>query len=93
MPIKRKTGNPREPVLTEDQKRFVASMQAAFSGENLLTYLKDDPERVTKLLAGAFRGNNLTDAEREAIAQRLATARNPVNGGLPPNGGLPKIPA
>ena len=100
MPNKRKPGNQRKPVPTEDQKRFVATMQEYFSGDNLRAYLDDNPEGVTKLLACTFRRNHLTHKEREAIgkelhmkltgkapAQRLAKTRKPANGGLP------KIPA
>jgi hypothetical protein len=60
--------------------------------EHIQGILDANPEAVTKLLAGIFRPNRMTRAERESIArkldlpipaQRLAKTAKQYDGGLP----------
>jgi hypothetical protein len=76
----------------QGKKATPSPLAAQYSMEHIQGILDANPEAVTKLLAGIFKPNRMTRAERESIArkldlpipaQRLAKTGRQYDGGLP----------
>jgi hypothetical protein len=81
-------------TVPQGKKRPPSPLAAQYSMEHIEGILYANPEAVTKLLAGIFKPNHLTRAERESIARKLdlpIPAQRPVKTAKQYDGGLPLI--
>jgi hypothetical protein len=82
------------PTVPQGKKAPPSPLAAQYSLEHIQGILDANPAAVTKLLAGIFKPNRMTRAERESIARKLdlpIPAQRPVKTAGQYDGGLPQI--